>query len=153
MARKRPAPAELQPNELTLPTVNRFTTFSTASEVSNQNGINSQRTVHNRSAVSMFQGQQQQYQQQQTFVKTRTKNSAAMTSSTTSTSMSTSLSAHPMQSKPQVKHWQDELMDFSTQITRQAHFTLARIANYFRTNGMKFDANFRNHFLCISNNR
>lgn len=158
MARKRPAPAELQSNELAPPIANGFTTFSSASEVSNRNGINSQRTVQNRSAVSVFQGQQMQHHQQQTLVKTRGKNSAAMTassstSSMTSTTTATSLSALPMQSKPQVNHWQDELMDFSTQITRQAHFTLARIANYFRTNGMKFDANFRNHFLYISNNR
>lgn len=140
MARKRPAPTEL--------------TVLTAAEAANQMALNSQRAMRNRAVVNTFQ-------QQKTYVKSRTMSSAAMTStsSTTTTSSSSSSSAAAaflVQSKRvglPVKHWQDELMEFSTQITRQAHHTLSQIANYFRANGMKFDTNFRNHFLYISNNR
>lgn len=161
MARKRPAPTELRPNELKLPVVNRYTAFASASEVANHNGINSPRTVQNRSTTSMLHGQQlqQHHHQQQTLVKTSAKNLTAMAASSSSSTMTststktTSSAEHPIQSKPHVNHWQDELMNFSTQITRQAHFTLGRIANYFRANGMKFDADLRNHFLYISNNR
>lgn len=151
--RKRPAPTEIQSNELKLLADHRLPTLSSAAEASNQNAVNSHGTMKNRSAMSMFQEQlQHQQHEQQTIVKTHTMSSAAMTS--TSTSASTS-SSHSMQSKRALlmKHWQDELIDFSTQITRQAHFTLSRIANHFRVNGMKFDADFRNHFAYISNNR
>lgn len=151
---------DLQSNDFGVPAINRLTSYASASEVSNCNGVITQRTVQNRAAMSTIPSQhiQQQHHQQRTLVKARGRSSAAMTSSlstissATTTTSTTSL-AHAMPPKSQVKHWQEELMEFSTQITRQAHFTLARIANYFYTNGMKFDANFRNHFLYISNNR
>lgn len=141
MAPKRPAPMEL--------------TVLTAAEAANQMALNSQRAMRNRAVVNTFQ-HQQQHHQQKTYVKSRTMSSAAMTSTsstTTTSAAATTLSIHSKREGPLVKHWQDELMEFSTQIARQAHFTLARIANYFRANGMKFDTNFRNHFLYISNNR
>lgn len=151
--RKRPA---LQPNGLNLAVEHNF---PSATEVSYQNGGNSYETMQKRSAMTVIQEQLSQHQhhhehQQRTLVKTRSKNSDAMTSTTT-TSTSSSSSSIPMQSKriPLMKHWQDELLEFSTQITWQAQSTLSRIAIYFRANGMKFDTDFRNHFSYISNNR
>ena len=137
MALKRPAPTDRQSNELMLETDH---TSPRLRAPPNQNATNS-----HRSMMSSFQEQlhHQQYQQQ-TLEKTRTINSAAMTSSSF---------AIQSERRPIIKHWQDELMDFSTQLTRHAHLTLTRIENYFRANGMKFDTNFRNHFLYIANNR
>lgn len=51
------------------------------------------------------------------------------------------------------KNWVDELSEFSSDITQQTHITLDRIKMVFHKNGMKFDADFRNHFLYTANNR
>lgn len=52
-----------------------------------------------------------------------------------------------------IKSWLDELLDFSSKVTRQAQQSLNHIQMDFRRNGMKFDSDFRNHFLYIANNR
>lgn len=137
--RKRPAPAELQSNGLKVSANHRQPALSSASEAVNSHGKMQMQLQHQH---------HHQHHQQQTLVKSRNMNSATMTSTSTKSSSSTSSKRTLL-----MKHWQDELMDFSTQIARQAHFTLSRIANHFRVNGMKFDADFRNHFLYISNNR
>lgn len=49
--------------------------------------------------------------------------------------------------------WTDELLDYSSNIARQTQDSLGRIKNHFLKNGMKFDTDFRNHFLYIVNNR
>lgn len=118
----------------------------------NRSVANSHGMTRNKTTMNMYQHQLQK--QQQTLVQSRTMHSAGVTSMTSTTS-SSSLSSFPIQSErmPKIKHWQDELMEFSTQLTRQAHFTLAKIASHFRSNGTKFDTNFRNHFLYIANNR
>ncbi|XP_055301705.1 uncharacterized protein LOC129568157 [Sitodiplosis mosellana] len=51
------------------------------------------------------------------------------------------------------KGWLDELFEYSSNIARQTQTTLGRIKNDFMKSGLKFDANFRNHFLYLSNNR
>lgn len=49
--------------------------------------------------------------------------------------------------------WIDELLDFSSIVSRQTQSCLNRIKCDFKRSGMKFDADFRNHFLYIANNR
>lgn len=146
MSRKRSSPAVTQLNELDvqLTTTNMHTASS-----SNQQDANLHGRMHNR---SVFVHHQQLQKQQQTLLKTRTIQAASMTTSTTSAT-SASFPIQQSERAQKLKHWQDELLDFSTQITRHAHFTLDRITNYFRMSGMKFDANFRNHFLYTANNR
>lgn len=51
------------------------------------------------------------------------------------------------------KTWTDELLSFSTSIARQANACLERIKNNFSSSDLQFDANFRNHFLYMANNR
>lgn len=51
------------------------------------------------------------------------------------------------------KGWLEEMIEFSSTIARQTQTTLERIKTDFRHSGMKFDTNFRDHFLYIANNR
>lgn len=51
------------------------------------------------------------------------------------------------------KNWLDEILDYSSNIARQTQSTLDRIKKDFVRNGLKFDADFRSHFLYIANNR
>lgn len=61
---------------------------------------------------------------------------------------------HPSpSSQPESKTWKNELMEFSTRISQQANASLDRINEDFIKTGQKFDAEFRNHFLYIANNR
>lgn len=149
MSRQRPTPTGL---ELNVQSISDVVPTATTLLSSNQRDKSSQRMMHDNKSVMMNLYQQQMQKKQQTLVKTRTMHATSMTTSTTSSS---SASSFPINSErlPKTNHWQDELMAFSTQITRDAQNTLMRIANHFRVNGMKFDTNFRNHFLYITNNR
>lgn len=51
------------------------------------------------------------------------------------------------------RDWSDEMLSFSATLSRQSQFTLHRIKNHFKQTGTKFDADFRNHFLYVANNR
>lgn len=51
------------------------------------------------------------------------------------------------------KHWMEEIVDFSNIIARQTQIVLNRIKIDFMRSGMKFNSDFRNHFLYIANNR
>lgn len=51
------------------------------------------------------------------------------------------------------KSWIDELLDFSSILSRQTQSCLNRIKCNFKRTGMQFDDDFRNHFLYIANNR
>lgn len=51
------------------------------------------------------------------------------------------------------KNWMEEVLDFSSNLSRQAQITLGRIMTDFKKNGIKFDSDFRDHFLYIANNR
>lgn len=55
--------------------------------------------------------------------------------------------------KESPKSWIDELLEYSSNIALQTQVSLGRIKNDFLKNGLKFDADFRNHFLYIANNR
>lgn len=52
-----------------------------------------------------------------------------------------------------VKDWLEEIIDFTSMLTRRMQYTLGRIKIDFMRTGMKFDADFRDHFLYIANNR
>lgn len=51
------------------------------------------------------------------------------------------------------KGWLEEMIDFSATLARQTQSTLGHIKSDFLQSGMKFDADFRDHFLYIANNR
>lgn len=51
------------------------------------------------------------------------------------------------------KDWLEETIEFSSMLARQTQATLGRIKTDFLQSGMKFDADFRDHFLYIANNR
>lgn len=51
------------------------------------------------------------------------------------------------------RDWINEMLDFSSILSRQTQATLKRITNHFKQNGSKFNADFRNHFLYVANNR
>lgn len=56
-------------------------------------------------------------------------------------------------SNNQLKSWTEELLEFSSNIARQAHVTLDHIKNDFKKKNLKFDSDLRNHFLYTANNR
>lgn len=156
-APKPAAPIKSQSNGVEILTDTRSQTLSVNQNVESD----AQGRIRNTMMTSMFQ--KQFNQQQQTIVRAHNTHSTAatsktMTSSTVTSSLSSSKPVIPVRSEliklpTTMLHWQDELMEFSNQLTRQSHVTLSRIANHFRANGMKFDADFRNHFLYIANNR
>lgn len=176
MVRKRAAQIALQSNELNLPPTSHklqgsipSLVPSSSSSSTSQNAINSHATMcydksmmsinqkkhhHHQQQQQLKEQQQQQLkeQQQQTLVKINKTNMAPMSSSSSSAAAASFL-VQSNNRMPSMKYWQDELIDFSAHITRQAHFTLGRIAIHFSGTGMKFDANFRNHFLYIAHNR
>lgn len=51
------------------------------------------------------------------------------------------------------RKWQDEMIDFSSNLVRLTQQTLRRIKIDFQTNGMKFDEDFRKLFVCTVTNR
>lgn len=51
------------------------------------------------------------------------------------------------------RKWQDEMIDFSSNLVRQTQQTLRRIKIDFQKNGMKFDEDFRKLFVCTVTNR
>lgn len=54
---------------------------------------------------------------------------------------------------PLAKDWLEEVIDFTSNLSRQMQATLGRIKVDFLRRGMQFDADFRDHFLFIVNNR
>lgn len=54
---------------------------------------------------------------------------------------------------PCAKHWMEEIVDFSKIVAQQTQIVLNRIKIDFLRSGMKFDSDFRDHFLLIANNR
>lgn len=51
------------------------------------------------------------------------------------------------------KDWLDEIFDFTSILSRRMQYTLGRIKLDFMKKDLKFDADFRDHFLFIVNNR